>query len=72
MKNKQATQFINPRRIIAFGIVLVLAGFFIPFLMAIRLIEASFPLCFLAYASSLAGLMLDLIGVASNDCGVQY
>jgi hypothetical protein len=55
---------IHPRTIIIVGFLLVLFGFIAPFLMVIRIIEASFVLSFLSYAASVAGLLLGLIGAA--------
>lgn len=42
------------------GFLLVTTSAALAFLMAARLIEASFPLAFLAYAASLSGLVLGL------------
>jgi hypothetical protein len=55
---------LDPRQIIAIGFVLVLLGFVIPFLMMIRIIEASYLLGLLSYGGSVAGLFLGLIGAA--------
>ena len=45
------------------GFLLVTSGTVLPFLMATRMIEPSWPLCLLSYAASLGGLALGL-GVA--------
>lgn len=55
---------MDPRAIMALGFVLVVLGFVFSFAMLLRIIPPSFPLGFLAYAASFAGLMLGLIGVA--------
>ena len=57
-------RLINPRAIIAIGLLLVILGFVFPFLMVVRIIPPNFPLSFLSYAASFAGLFLGLIGVA--------
>ena len=55
---------MHPRNIILLGLVLVLLGFVLPFLMVLRLLEASFLLSFLSYGASITGLLLGLIGAA--------
>jgi len=57
-------RFTSPRAFIGLGFVLVLAGFVLPFLMVMRIIESSFALNFFSYAASMAGLILGLIGAA--------
>jgi hypothetical protein len=44
------------------GLLLVTAGAGMPFLMVIRVLELSLPLSVLAYAASLSGLLLGLVG----------
>lgn len=46
------------------GLVLLLIGFFLPFVMLLRILEPTLLLSFVAYLSSLAGLVLGLIGLA--------
>jgi hypothetical protein len=41
----------------------VLAGFLVPFLMVLGVLESGFTLSFSAYFSSLVGLLLALYGV---------
>lgn len=55
---------IHPWKIIAIGFVLVLFGFLAPFLMVIKVVEASFLLSFLSHGASVSGLLLGIIGVA--------
>lgn len=55
---------INPLRIILVGFFLVVFGAVVPFLTVLNLIEASFFWLFLSFVSSLAGLILGLIGAA--------
>jgi hypothetical protein len=51
-------------RILIIGFVLVLAGFVLPFLMVLHVIQASLPLCFASYAASVTGLLLGMVGIA--------
>ena len=46
------------------GVLLVTAGAGLPFLMVIRVLDLSLPLSVLAYAASLSGLLLGLVGAA--------
>lgn len=55
---------VHPRNFILLGFVLVLLGFVLPFLMVLRIVEASFLLSFLSYGASVTGLLLGLIGAA--------
>jgi hypothetical protein len=55
---------MHPRNIILLGFVLALLGFVLPFLMVLRMVEASFLLSFLSYGASITGLLLGLIGAA--------
>jgi hypothetical protein len=54
----------RPKRLILIGFLLVLAAAVIPFLMVMRIIEATFFLSFLAYGASIVGFALGLIGIA--------
>jgi hypothetical protein len=44
------------------GLLLVLAGAALPFLMVIRVLDLSLLLSVLAYAASLSGLLLGIVG----------
>ena len=55
---------LHPREIIALGFVLVLFGFLAPFLMTIKVVEASFVLSFVSYGASVSGLLLGIVGAA--------
>ena len=55
---------INPLSIILMGFVMVLFGAVVPFLTVLDIIEASFFWLFLAFASSIGGLILGIIGAA--------
>jgi hypothetical protein len=54
----------RPWAMIGLGFVLVLAGFVLPFLMVLRLIQPTFALSFLSVGASMTGLFLGLIGAA--------
>jgi hypothetical protein len=45
------------------GFVLILAGFLVPFLMVMRILESGLVLTFSAHFSSFVGLVLALYGV---------
>jgi hypothetical protein len=53
------------------GVLLVTTGTVLPFLMATRMIEPSWPLSFLSYAASLGGLALGL-GIAVSCASGRY
>ncbi|MBC8262895.1 MAG: hypothetical protein H8E47_02060 [Anaerolineales bacterium] len=55
---------MHPWKIIAIGFVLVLFGFLAPFLMVLKVIEASFVLSFISHGASVSGLLLGIIGAA--------
>lgn len=55
----------KPVRLMAIGLVGLVLGAALPFLMVLRIIEASFFLTFFAYAASLSGLFVGLLGVIS-------
>ena len=44
------------------GLLLVTAGAGLPFMMVIRVLDLSLPLSVLAYAASLSGLLLGIVG----------
>ncbi|MDQ2692911.1 MAG: hypothetical protein M3Y68_12815 [Chloroflexota bacterium] len=54
--------FSSPRFLFRFGITLMLVGIVLPFLMSIRVVDATFLLSFLSYGASVAGLSLGSIG----------
>jgi hypothetical protein len=54
---------MNSWLLIAISFVLILAGFLVPFLMVLGVLESGFTLSFSAYFSSLVGLLLALYGV---------
>lgn len=56
---------LTPVKMILIGLVLMLLGVALPFLMVMHIIESTFFLNFFSYTVSLLGLMLGLIGSAS-------
>jgi hypothetical protein len=46
------------------GFVLILAGFLLPFLMVLQVLESGLVLSISAYCASLVGLVLSLYGVS--------
>lgn len=55
---------LSPKMMMLVGGALVLCGVIMPFLMVMRLIPTTFLLVFLAYAASMSGLILGLLGAA--------
>ena len=54
----------SPARLILLGFVLLMIGVCVPFLMLLKLLESTLFLSFLAYLSSVAGLVLGIAGAA--------
>jgi hypothetical protein len=55
----------SPRALIALGLILMLLGIILPFLMVIHVVESTLFLNFFSWGASVAGLALGTIGVAS-------
>jgi hypothetical protein len=55
---------MRPLTIIGIGFVGVLFGLVASLLMVLQIVPASFWLCFLSFAASVAGVFLGLIGTA--------
>lgn len=55
----------SPRFLVGLGLVLMLLGIVLPFLILIKVLESTFFLNFFAYGASTAGLFLGVIGVAT-------
>jgi hypothetical protein len=51
---------------VTIGFVLVAAGFLVPFLMVLGVLESGFTLSFSAYFSSLVGLLLAFYGISDH------
>lgn len=54
----------NPKILIVIGAVLVVLGFFIPFLTVLGYIRSTFFVNFLSYGASIVGLFLGMLGAA--------
>jgi hypothetical protein len=54
------------------GLLLVAAGAGLPFLMVIRVLELSLLLAVLAYAASLSGLLLGIVGTVKMYYSTSY
>jgi hypothetical protein len=54
----------SPRLLLSLGVILMLFGIILPFLMAIKLLESTFLLNFFSWGASVAGLSLGTIGFA--------
>lgn len=58
-------KFINsPRLLLSLGVILMLLGVVLPFLMVIQVLESTFFLNFFSWGASVAGLALGTIGFA--------
>jgi hypothetical protein len=55
---------MSPASSLALGFALILAGFLLPFLMVLQVLESGLLLSILAYCASLVGLGLSLYGVS--------
>ncbi|PWH11985.1 MAG: hypothetical protein DDG60_15540 [Anaerolineae bacterium] len=58
---------MNPQfayQLIAIGVVMLLLGFILPFLMVIMVLPSTFLLNFLAFGISVAGLFTGIIGLS--------
>ena len=55
---------MSPATSLALGFVLILAGFLVPFLMVMQVLESGLVLGVSAYGASLVGLGLSLYGVS--------
>ena len=54
----------SPRRLLGIGMLLMLVGIVLPFLMVIQVLESSFFLNFLSWGASVSGLAFGTIGFA--------
>ncbi len=59
----------SPRFLLSFGVLLMLLGVVLPFLMVIRILESTFFLNFLSWGVSVAGLAFGTIGFAVRSKG---
>ncbi len=51
-------------RLIMLGLIAMLLGFILPFLMVLEVLPSTFLLNFLAFTASVGGLFLGIIGVS--------
>lgn len=59
------TSFTNsPRFLLILGVILMLLGMVLPFLMVIKVLESTFFWNFFSWSASVAGLALGTIGFA--------
>jgi hypothetical protein len=57
---------LQPIQLILIGIVLMLVGWVLPFLMVLQVLASSFALNFLSYTAQISGLFLGIIGAAMH------
>jgi len=55
----------SPRLLLGLGLILMILGIVIPFLILIRVFESTFFLNFFSWGASVGGLFLGIIGVAT-------
>lgn len=54
----------SPRFLLVIGVILMLLGIALPFLMVLKVMESTFFLNFFSWGASVAGLAFGTIGVA--------
>jgi hypothetical protein len=54
----------SPRFLLSLGVLLMLLGIVLPFLMVIRVLESTFFLNFFSWGASVAGLSFGTVGFA--------
>jgi hypothetical protein len=54
---------VSPAKLLAIGLILMLVGFVLPFLMVLQKLESTFLLNAIAFASQVVGLLLGTVGV---------
>jgi len=55
---------MSPLWLILIGFIMVVLGFLFPFLMVLKVIQATYWLSFLSFAISFGGLLLGMVGSA--------
>ena len=60
---------ISPRFLLGLGVILMLLGIILPFLMVIQVLESTFFLNFFSWGLSVAGLAFGTIGFAMHSKG---
>ena len=59
----------SPRLLLSLGVILMLLGIALPFLMVIQVLESTFFLNFFSWGASVGGLALGTIGFALSSTG---
>ena len=59
----------SPRLLLSLGVILMLTGILLPFLMLMKVLESTFFLNFFSWGASVAGLALGTIGFAMYSRG---
>jgi hypothetical protein len=59
----------SPRLLLILGVIMMLLGIVLPFLMVIQVLESTFFLNFFAWGLSVAGLAFGTIGFAMHSRG---
>ena len=59
----------SPRFLLSLGVILMLLGIILPFLMVIHVLESTFFLNFFSWGASVAGLSFGTIGFAMYSRG---
>jgi hypothetical protein len=59
----------SPRFLLSLGVMLMLLGIILPFLMVIHILESTFFLNFFSWGASVAGLSFGTIGFAMYSRG---
>ena len=57
----------NPRLLLSLGLLLMLLGILLPFLMVIQVMESTFFLNFFSWGASVTGLALGMVGFALHS-----
>jgi len=55
----------SPRLLLSLGLILMVLGVILPFLMLMHILESTFFLNFFSWGASVGGLFLGIIGVAT-------
>jgi hypothetical protein len=58
---------LSPRLLLSLGLILMILGILLPFLMVIRMLESTFFLNFFSWGASITGLSLGTIGFAMYE-----
>ena len=58
---------LSPRLLLSLGLILMILGILLPFLMVIRMLESTFFLNFFSWGASVTGLSLGTIGFAMYE-----